>query len=98
MCTKIHLFTRTHFQSLYFTHKEMTADLFVATELRWVEQGAVVEKLRDELSAAHASVAVWVGDHSGQSCHHQHLNDGVVTQTSGLTFPRDRLLAMHLKE
>ena len=69
--------------------KEVTADLFVAAELRRVEQGAVVKQLGDQLGAAHPGVAVGVGDQSGQSCHHQHLDDGVVAQTGGFTFEKD---------
>lgn len=76
--------------------RNVTADLFVSAELRRVEQRAVVEELRDEFSSAHTGVAVGVGQHGGQSRHHQHLHDGVVAQSGRLAFRnRDaqRLLA-----
>lgn len=46
----VDLYSPTHIQiqALHTnTNKEPTADLFVATELRGVEQRAVVEQLRD---------------------------------------------------
>ncbi len=83
--------THIQIQALHTNpNKEPTADLFVAAELRGVEQRAVVEQLRDELGSAHPGVAVRVGDQSGQSCDHQHLDDRVVTETSRFTFQRDR--------
>lgn len=66
------------------------ADLLVAAERRRVEQRAVVEELRDEFRSAHAGVAVGVGEHGGQSRHHQHLHDGVVTQSGRLAFRKIR--------
>lgn len=63
----------------------MTTNLIVATELRGVEQRAVVKELGDQLGSAHPGVAVWVGDQGSQGRDRQHLDDGIVTQTSGLT-------------
>lgn len=62
-----------------------TADLIVATELRGVEQRAVVKELGDQLGSTHPGVAVWVGDQGSQTRDCQHLGDGVATQKSGLT-------------
>lgn len=71
-------------------HAPSKADLFVAAELRRVQQRAVVEELRDEFRSAHTSVAVGVGEHGGQRRHHQHLHDGVVTQSGRLAFGKKR--------
>lgn len=67
------------------THTESTADLFVAAELRGVEQRAVIEQFRNQLRAAHPGITVWKGKHCSQRSNHKHLDDRVVTETSGFT-------------
>lgn len=66
-----------------YRDKEPPADLFVATQLRGVQQGAVIEKLGYELSSTHSGVTVWEGEQGGHRGDQQHLDDRVVPEPSG---------------
>lgn len=84
------VFSYTICQNVQRILRAVKADLFVAAERRRVEQRAVVEELRNELRSTHTGVAVGVGKHGSQSRHHQHLHDGIVTQSGRLTFQKER--------
>lgn len=60
------------------------AHVGVVTELRGIQQPAIVEQLRDQLAGAHASVSIGKRQQSRDRRNNQHLQDRVVTQSRGL--------------
>lgn len=61
------------------------AHVGVVTELRRIQQAAIIKQLRDQLAGAHASVAVGKRQQSCDRCNNQNFQDRVVTQPRRLT-------------